>query len=880
MRVSFAIVATVLAVAVTAASAPARNASPAQARALKGIEVAVKKGRIDRGNAATYRAAVNRAARLIRVLPRNRSAPVAVALSQAAAMAGKLTAPRAKAVFGQLAINNSYFARKRPPGNQVDVKDADGIVYRYFSGRCLEFHPLGNFGALNAAVSASWVNAADRMAQALADRAVSLPGGGKGWEYYFNYAGGKAPWLSGMAQAVAAQAFSGAAGLSQQNSSEFMAAARGAYRSIPGRLLLNTSSGLWIRLYGFNRLTVLNAQLQAVLSLGDYADASDDSAAEEMVRSLESSAAAALSRFDTGYWTYYALPAAPSTLSYQRYVVQMLNKLRGNDPRFQSAATRFAAYEKEPPAFKLANSSDGKIRFWLSKPASVEMKSGAGRTKRFSLNGGWYRLGWAIPKKAGAYGVTVNTRDWAGNTASFSSLPIVRTVTAKKASVWKVSKPKASQRKSLLDAAEAGITERASALRVSLRGQPTFSVGAGINDATQAGLASVQGLNTVRFSHAWPGPAATLPDPALIEPLRTIPPDKRFIVELVVDRQLLADDAAVAALAAYARSFAEQLPGLSDLLLGPAPLANATDLYVAALGTVYDAVKQVAPALRVGAELDGAITPKTTLASLGTAYGLSSRSAPIMDELAFRPAPAAQNGFWTIDNYAALRSTLQSAFGIGGQPVISLPILIDGVAAPTNIPAEKIALYPSLTAGVDEAAQASDYNRALQAAVCMPTVSGVVFRRLIDHPGTAEPGTSDQSGLYYADGTAKTSASSVSGTGLSAIRGVLRPCPGLATPVLASTLVFPLQVSATSSPQVFLACTRDCLYLATLERPDGKPVRAKRGLLTGGALPAIVQLPSGKPLSGSSYYRLRVRLVAQTNPGPVRTYRSPPLSVG
>ena len=44
-------------------------------------------------------------------------------------------------------------------------------------------------------------------------RAVTRPGGGLAWEYYFAFGGGRAPWTSGMAQSVAAQAFARAASL-------------------------------------------------------------------------------------------------------------------------------------------------------------------------------------------------------------------------------------------------------------------------------------------------------------------------------------------------------------------------------------------------------------------------------------------------------------------------------------------------------------------------------------------------------------------------------------------------------------------------------------------------------------------------------------------
>jgi hypothetical protein len=159
----------------------------------------------------------------------------------------------------------------------------------------------------------------------------------------------------------------------------------------------------------------------------------------------------------------------------------------------------------------------------------------------------------------------------------------------------------------------------------------------------------------------------------------------------------------------------------------------------------------------------------------------------------------------------------------------------------------------------------------------MPNVSGVVFRRLVDKPGGADQ-ASDQSGLYYTDGSAKTSAKAIGKTAALAGRGTLEICPGLQTRVAAKALVFPLSFSSLSPPRVVLACTRDCVYLVTLERADGKPVRAKRGVLRADAAPTTVGLPYSATLRASSGYYLRVRLVAQVNPGPVWQYRSPKIT--
>jgi hypothetical protein len=875
MKLSLIAAVAMVGMVVFVGSAPARTTLPDQKTALAGIKRGVAKGWITRSDAARYRNTVNRATKLIRNLPASRRAPIASNLHQVAQVATKLTRARATAVLGQLAFNNDYFAAHGVPARHTDISDADGVVYRYMSGSGFEFHPLANFGALNAKVTAGQVDAVQRLEQALIERGVNEPGGGLGWEYYFNYSGGRGPWLSGMAQAVAAQAFSNAASVVEADSTRLMATAQAAYRTIPGRLIFSRSSGPWIRLYGFNKLVVLNAQLQSVVSLRDYANASADGEAATLATKMELAAATDLRRFDTGYWTYYSLPRTPSTLDYQKFVVQVLRKLNSSDARLSAATTRFATYAKQPAAFKIASSGAGKVHFWLSKPASVEMKSPAGKTKRLTLYGGWYNLGWKLPKKAGSYSVAVKARDWAGNTSSFTALPIVRVASA---ATWSVVGSGVSQTKSIRDAAEAGAASRATAVAAAPSiGQASFSVGVGLDSAAQASLASSTSLNAVRLTVGW-APGAVAPDAATISNLNAVPVTKRLVVELKT-ASLPFDTTGRAQLAAFAGSLVTQAPNIDDLLLGPAPVPDSALAYAAALGSLRDAVKAKAPLLVVAGELDGAVSPNATLAAVAEALVGLGRSQPIMDELAFRPAPEAAKNLWTIKNYPQLVAALDKDFADTTQKGATLPILVDAVATATTIPPEKAGLYPTPPGpvpGASESEQRSDYTQVLQSAVCMPNVSGVLFGRLADRAGSAEQ-AGDQSGLYYADGSAKTSESGVAASAALAERGTLDVCPGLQASVVAKTLAYPLGFSNQSPPWVTLTCSRDCAYLVTLERVDGKPVRAKRGVLQADVSTKLTI--SGAALSAGKY-RLRVQIVASTSPGPVQQYVSTPLSLG
>ncbi|NUR75977.1 MAG: hypothetical protein HOQ28_06805, partial [Thermoleophilia bacterium] len=359
----------IAATAMVAGAAPAASVNPLQRAALKALATT----RIDAQTAARGRAEVRRAAHLTHSLPSGRREHVQVALEELASFAGRMTQPRALVLIGELRVNDDYFAAHYAPAPKTDITDEDGVVYRYMGGRCFEFHPIANFGALNARVARGDAEGTKRLADALVARGVYQHSGGIGWEYTFPFGGGRAPWLSGMAQAVAAQSLARAASLVPEESTALIGKARAAYQAIPGRLLTAVAAGPWIRLYSFTSLPVLNAQLQAVLSLQSYAATAEDADAAALGASLQRSAAASLSRFDTGYWSYYSLPNQPSPLDYHEYVVQLLKQLAPADRRFADAAVRFAAYESQPPAFQLASSPLGGLTFWLSMPSSVSV---------------------------------------------------------------------------------------------------------------------------------------------------------------------------------------------------------------------------------------------------------------------------------------------------------------------------------------------------------------------------------------------------------------------------------------------------------------------------------------------------------------------------
>jgi len=831
------------AVALFAAGAAQAGRAPlaAQKQALAAVSKAAKSGKIDAVSAAAARAEITRATHLIRTLPAGRREHVNVALAELGAFTGKLTQPRAVSLIGQLKLNDDYFSKHYAPAPKTDVTDADGVVYRYFAGRCLEFHPLANFGALNALVAKGDAEGTRRLADALIARGVYQKGGGIAWEYTFPY-GGPVPWLSGMAQAVAAQSFARAARLVIDQTNVYMREAHAAFATIPGHLLTSVTAGPWIRLYSFQKLQVLNAQLQAVVSLTTYAGDAEDAQAGALAARMAQAAVSTLPRFDTGYWTYYALPRDPSPLDYQQFVVQLLKKLAPSDARFADAASRFATYEKQPPAFMLANAGVAQVRFWLSKPSSVQVVSGAGPEKRLSLSGGWHTLAWNVPKRPGIYPVQINAVDWAGNRASFEALPIVRatsTLTPKKPKRTTAAAPAATL--------------------------PSFAVGAGLEDPARLPLAQKAGLRVVRLGVAYPA-AATAPDPGVVTTLQSLTASSGVVVELNVTPPFPVDPTGVAALAAYAASLAQQVPALRDLVLAPAPSPAVVTptAYATVFAAVRDAVHGVVPTLPVVAAIDGAQKPKSTVPALARALG---GVAP--DAVAFRPAPQPATNLWTAANVPQLVAALAKGFG-GTAP----PVLIDGLATPTAIPPAEAAPYvgaPPTAGAVSPVAQGTAYAAAITAAACSPNVTAVILDRLVDNP-TAAP-----SGIYYANGDAKEGLNAVAAAVANAQRG-LTVCPGVAMPAVASTIAFPSALASGTATPVQLGCSRDCVYLVTLDNAAGRPVVATRGLLTGGAAPVSVTLPKATLAPG--VYTVDVRLASQVNPGKVTRIVSPAISAG
>ncbi len=403
----------------------------------RGIAHAVARHWLKAPDASHYRSVVTRALTASRTLPPLRARVVSAQLHQLTPLWDSYTSPRALAMFTQLEVNVDYLSTHRVPADKTDVSGADGVVYRWFPSLGLEFHPLASFGALNAAAAAGDVDATRTLADALLARAIPRDGR-LIWEYAFRYGSGRPPWASGMAQAVAAQALARAASLLQDPVLDD--GALRAFASVPP-LTLALPSGPWIRLYGFDHEVVLNAQLQAILSLLEYAQSTGDANASALAQRLNATAQMLFPRFDTGDWSRYELGGGYATRDYQSFVTDLLAKLavRTEDPFWIAKAQSFHDYlytgpavtEGTPPPTLYPQPQDGwldsaAIPVTLSQRASVSLAV-AGRVITWRLGPGAHVLSWSPPPTLppGTYPVRVSAVGYAGIRTTTDLAPLV-----------------------------------------------------------------------------------------------------------------------------------------------------------------------------------------------------------------------------------------------------------------------------------------------------------------------------------------------------------------------------------------------------------------------------------------------------------------------
>ena len=361
--------------------------------------------------------------------------------------------------------------------------------------------------------------------------------------------------------------------------------------------------------------------------------------------------------------------------------------------------------------------------------------------------------------------------------------------------------------------------------------------------------------------------------------------------------------------AGYLTVLAQQLPSLGNVIVGNEPNLNrfwlpqfnpdgtdaAAPAYLALLARSYDALKAVNPAIRVWG---GALAPRGVdrpntgrdthspvafLTDMGAAYRASRRTAPIMDGLAFHPyaatsaqSPDTPHPYPTtigLADYDRLIRTLATAFDGTPQPGSTLPILYDEFGVESQIPPGKAKDYtgkePATTSPVDEITQGEYYGRALQLAFCQPNVVGILLFHSQDEPALA----SWQSGVYYVDGTPKSSLYAVRDA-LARVRGgSISHCDGLALDVTPTTVRFPTPSElAHGSRAVRFTCSLDCAWDLRVESAAAGAVSARVTGYGRAGVPLVASL-TGRRL-GVGPFKLTLTVTNPVNPGVPQTRES------
>jgi hypothetical protein len=345
----------------------------------------------------------------------------------------KLNGPRLVPLWLTLDTNRAYWTTHLfgPSTRRISFAGSQ-LVWQYFPGQGLQFHPLANFAKLNALWSSKDDEAADQMLTELL--ALRVPrAGGVAWEYDFAFAGGRPPWVSGIAQGTGVQSMARVAKRlhRQDEVLPILKQALGVFRTpTPEGVRVPTDDGAEYALYSFAPdLHVINGFIQALVGLYDLGKIAGDPDAQALYTEGERVARRELPTYDTGAWSLYSRGSIEheSDLSYHQLLRSFLRSMctRTQDPVYCDTELRFAQYELEAPVVSLVTSrlrggTVGKVRVRLSKISRVGLRfsrdgRAAGSRPAIVVGHGAPSLSWSVPRTPGEYDVKLTAVDLAGN---------------------------------------------------------------------------------------------------------------------------------------------------------------------------------------------------------------------------------------------------------------------------------------------------------------------------------------------------------------------------------------------------------------------------------------------------------------------------------
>jgi len=380
-------------------------ASSARGRRAVGraLRNALRSRRISKARFRRYVRIYGKARRVRRGLrgARGRQLGYVIATLERVALRRRLGFSRLPSWFAQVQRNTSYWPHRPFPASGDFVKfGRSQVLYRYFPGRGLQFHPLGTFkranlihGACKGVVKAPCSKTRlRRLLDEMARFAVRRSRRWIAWEYIFDFGGGSPPWISGMATATGIQALGRAAVMLDKP--RYVRVARKALGAFAARAPLGVKArgfrgGVHYLQYSFARRTyIFNAFTQALIGLYDFSKDARDARARHFFDRAEPELEREIPFSDLGDWSMYAYRGQVSDPSYHELLREVMESMctRHLGGIYCTYATRYRRYQTEPPRIEITGPSSTsvgqltRIRFTLSKLSAVELRiSRAGR---------------------------------------------------------------------------------------------------------------------------------------------------------------------------------------------------------------------------------------------------------------------------------------------------------------------------------------------------------------------------------------------------------------------------------------------------------------------------------------------------------------------
>jgi D-glucuronyl C5-epimerase C-terminus len=418
-------------------SSSARTAKKAPKPPQKTVASELKRlrnsGAITAAEYATYNSSFNAALSSEHRLRGTRAAELEAVIENLhnVAAAGKLTPGRLPALFLTLNMNRQWWTTGPliSSGQYVEFSGSQ-LVWEYYAGQGIELQVLATFGKADGLYTGGPSDYAEM--QQVLSQIIPLAvnrAGGLVWEYYFRFDGGVPPWTSAMSQGTGIEALTRASeAFKDPNYLTLAHEALPVFTAPPPvGVRVPTSLGARYVQYTFApNVLILNAFLQSLIGLYDYAQVSHDPLATQLFAAGNTEAQAEVPQFDTGAWSLYQ-PGVEDTLSYHELVTGFLQQLcaRTKVPVYCVTAQHFTAYLTTPPALQLLTQhvrkgKSSSISFHLSKISRVGIVViGPGGNTLFSTSAtfGYGNRSFTVPplKHKGTYTIRLAATDLAGN---------------------------------------------------------------------------------------------------------------------------------------------------------------------------------------------------------------------------------------------------------------------------------------------------------------------------------------------------------------------------------------------------------------------------------------------------------------------------------